>query len=271
MATPSTKRVALVTGATDGIGRQTALELARLGFAVIVHGRSAEKAAAAAADIRAAVPGAVVDAEAFDLASLAAVRAGAERLAARPALHVLINNAGIFAHDRSLTADGLESTMAVNHFAPFLLTARLLGLLERSGPARVVNVSSVAHQRGELDLDDLSFAHHFSGYGAYAASKLANVLHAAELAKRVDPRRVTTYSLHPGVISTKLLKSGFGARGESLERGAQTSVFCATDPGLAEVSGRYYDDRREARPAPAARDDQLRVGLWRESERLIDR
>ncbi len=263
--------VVLVTGSTDGIGKQTALELVRRGHHVIVHGRSAERVRAACEEVRRAVaPGpARVDGVTFDLASLEAVRAGAlELLREQPALHVLINNAGTFAHQRRLTVDGLERTFAVNHLAPFLLTHLLLPRLTEAGAARVVNVSSVAHGQGRLDLDDPSMARGYDGYVAYATSKLANILHANALATRHAPARLTANSLHPGVITTKLLREGFDMAGDSLERGARTSVKLASDPELAGVSGRYFADERETRPSAAARDAGLGERLWDASLRM---
>jgi NAD(P)-dependent dehydrogenase (short-subunit alcohol dehydrogenase family) len=186
-----------------------------------------------------------------------------------PSLDVLINNAGVYEHQRRLTADGLELTMAVNHFAPFLLTHHLLGALSRAPRGRIVTVSSTAHQSGRLDLDDLTFARRYDGYAAYAASKLANVLFTVELAKRLEDSAVTANCLHPGVIATKLLRSGFGMGGAPVEQGARTSVYLATSPEIESVSGRYYVDCRPATPSRTARDEALAARLWQESERLL--
>ncbi len=260
----------LITGATDGIGKQTARELVARGHHVVVHGRNEGKANAVRDDLRRAAKDARVDAVAFDLASLAEVRAGAARvLAEHPALHVLVNNAGVFMHERRLTVDGFETTFAVNHLAHVLLTELLLPRLEASAPARVVNVSSQAHQGGRVKLDDLQLERGFSGFAAYAASKLANVLHANALAARHDSRRVSANSLHPGVISTKLLREGWGASGGSLAEGARTSVRVAVDAELAGVSGRYFADGHETRPAMAALDETLQAELYQASLRLV--
>jgi NAD(P)-dependent dehydrogenase (short-subunit alcohol dehydrogenase family) len=159
--------------------------------------------------------------------------------------------------------------MAVNHFAPFLLTHHLLGALSRAPRGRVVTVSSMAHQSGRLDLDDLTFARRYDGYAAYAASKLANVLFTVELAKRLEDSAVTANCLHPGVIATKLLRSGFGMGGAPVEQGARTSVYLATSPEIGSVSGRYYVDCRPATPSRTARDEALAARLWQESERLL--
>lgn len=251
-------KIALVTGATDGIGKETARVLGGLGYRVLVHGRSMDKAKNACRDIGLGEP------VAADLARLDEVRALARTVGAMtPTLDVLINNAGVFVHERSVTADGFELTMAVNHFAPFVLTHRLLPLLEAAStaeaPARAVHVSSMAHQRARLDPDDLDAARSFDGYDAYARSKAANVLFAVAMAKR---SRTTHNALHPGVITTKLLKSGFGMAGASLASGARTSVHVATSKELARTTGRYFSDEREATPSKVARDEALAERLY---------
>lgn len=262
-------RVALVTGSTDGIGRQVARELAARGLHVLVHGRSKVKVDAAIAAIRQDLPGAQLDGVAFDLGSLAAVRKGAEQvLALAPALHVLVNNAGIFADERTVTADGLELTLAVNHVGPFLLTALLAPRLEASattGPSRVIDVASIAHTRGAIAFDDLSLAHKFSGYAAYAQSKLANVMHALSLAEQHDPTKLVAYALHPGVIATKLLRQGFGPiAGGSVDVGAKTIVRLAVEDGPPTApSGTYFSDGVATPPAAAARDATQRARLWK--------
>src|SRR5581483_5960687 len=176
----------LVTGASDGIGKQTALELSRRGIRVLVHGRSEARAAQAVKDLQAANRQGDFQPVWGDFASMKDVEAMAARvLEAEKALDVLINNAGIFAKRREVTADGFELTMAVNHFAHVLLTHRLMPLLKAAAQGRVVNVSSGVHQSGRVDLDDLALSRGWSGTGAYASSKLANVLFTAELARRL--------------------------------------------------------------------------------------
>ncbi|MFN7134432.1 MAG: SDR family oxidoreductase, partial [Myxococcales bacterium] len=257
----------LVTCATDGIGRQTALELVRRGARVLVHGRDPEKTArtaeALAKDGRA-------EPLVADLASLAQVRQLAREVEGRTGqLDVLLNNAGVFMNERRLTADGFETTFAVNHLAPFLLTNLLRPLLERTPGARVVTVSSVAHHRGQLDFGNLQGERRFDGYGAYALSKLANVLFTLELAERLAGSGVTANCLHPGVITTKLLKAGFGMSGAPVASGAATSVYLATSDEVRGVSGKYFADCQEAPLAPAAGDADARRRLWDESARLV--
>ena len=260
-------RVVLVTGSTDGIGRATARALAAGGMKVILHGRSKGKVDAALAKLSAELPGADLAGVAFDLGSLASVRKGADQvLAIAPKLHVLVNNAGIFADERTLTEDGIELTLAVSHVGPFLLTELLAPRLEASAtdaPSRVINVSSIAHTRGKIVIGDLSMVDSWTGYGAYAAAKLANVMHAIELAARHDPAKLVAYSLHPGVISTKLLRQGFGpVQGGSVEQGARTSVRLAGATSVDDPSGTYFNEGTPTPPAVAARDKMLRESLW---------
>jgi NAD(P)-dependent dehydrogenase (short-subunit alcohol dehydrogenase family) len=267
------RRVVLVTGSTDGIGRATARALAAGGMKVILHGRSKPKVDAALAALTAELPGAELEGVSFDLGSQAAVRRGAEQILARvPALHVLINNAGIFADERVITDDGVELTFAVNHLGPFLLTELLAPRLEASAtttPSRVINVASIAHTRGRIHIDDLTLANGWTGYAAYAMSKLANVMHAISLAERHPPDQLVAYSLHPGVIGTKLLRQGFGpVAGAAAEAGARTPVRLAGEEAVSAPSGSYFNEGVQAQPAASARDAALRTALWDASLRL---
>ncbi|MBI5500777.1 MAG: SDR family oxidoreductase [Deltaproteobacteria bacterium] len=264
-------KVVLVTGATDGIGRQTALQLARAGARVIVHGRNAERVEAARQLVRRETPEAPEpEGLVADLASLDAVRRLADEVRGRhERLDVLVNNAGVYETARALTIDGFERTFAVNHLAHFLLANLLLDRLRAAAPSRVVTVSSVAHHSAELDLDDPQAERSWDSYAAYASSKLANVLFANALARRVAPDGVSSNSLHPGVIGTKLLRVGFGRGGASVEKGAETSVHLALSPDAADFTGRYFVDKRPARPSAAALDVPLQERLWELSERLV--
>lgn len=240
----------LVTGATDGIGKQTALELVRKKHRVLVHGRTHEKAERAARE----VGGEPVFG---DLSSIAEIHALAEQIAD---VDVLVHNAGVFMKTREVTIDGLETTFAVNHLAPFLLTHLLLPRLQNKPDPRIVVVSSNAHNGGHIDLNDLQMERRFDGYRAYCNSKLMNVLFGYELARRAPGIAVS--SLHPGVINTKLLRVGFGMGGASLESGARTSVKVATDPSLRGVTGKYYSNEREAQSSQESHDRALQAELW---------
>ena len=248
-----TKKV-LVTGSSDGIGRETARKLASMGFEVIVHGRTRARA-------EGAVPGAQI--WACDFSSLDDVRGAVASLPA--GIDVLINNAGVYVQRREVTRDGYELTFQVNHLAHFLLTSLLLPSMSEG--ARIVNVSSQVHASGQIDWDDLMAERSFSGYGAYAQSKLANVLFTRELARR--QRKATANALHPGVIGTKLLHGGFGGMGgASIGQGAETPVYLASSPEVEGVTGKYFVRCRETDPSARAQDDESARRLWEISERL---
>jgi retinol dehydrogenase-12 len=264
------RRVALVTGSTDGIGRATARALAAAGMKVIVHGRNKPKVDATLAELSSELPGAELEGISFDLGSQAAVRKGASQILERiPQLHVLVNNAGIFASERTL-AEGVELTFAVNYLAPFLLTELLAPRLEASAEharSRVINVSSIAHTRGRIHFDDLSLEKAWTGYAAYAQSKLAQVMHAISLADQRE--ELVSYALHPGVISTKLLRQGFGPiAGAGIESGAKTSVRLASAESVDEPSGTYFSEGVATQPASGASDEPTRRNLWELSAKL---
>jgi retinol dehydrogenase-12 len=270
---------ALVTGATNGIGRVTAGELARRGARVLFVARDRARGEATLAEIREASGGRPTDLLLADLSSQREVRRLAQEVRERtPRLDLLVNNAGAIFDERAVSADGLEMTFALNHLAYFLLTLELLPILEEGSASRIVNVSSVAHERGSIDFDDLQAERGYSMWRAYQQSKLANVLFTRELARRLGGRGVTTNALHPGVIA-----SGFGRNGRgffsrfvalgapllaSPERGARTTIHVATAPELAGVTGRYFSGCREKTPSKAAQDDAAALRLWQISEEL---
>jgi NAD(P)-dependent dehydrogenase (short-subunit alcohol dehydrogenase family) len=257
------KKIVLITGSTDGIGFQTALELANKGHKIILHGRNEEKAAAALTELSNLIKNPDLDFVYGDLASLHEVFELSERIKSKfPKLDVLINNAGIYANDFRLSVDGYELTFAVNHLAHFLLTLNLLPLLKKSGTARIINVSSVAHKRGRIDFNNLKGENDFNAYATYAQSKLANVLFSNLLAEKLNGTNVTSNSLHPGVITTKLLKSGFSMSGASLKDGAVTSVYLAVAEEVQNISGKYFDNKTEAPCSSLARDKSLQEELW---------
>jgi NAD(P)-dependent dehydrogenase (short-subunit alcohol dehydrogenase family) len=261
-------KTVLVTGATDGIGKATALQLAGLGARVIIHGRSTARLQQAANEIH-ETTGLLPDTLEADFSSLARVRECAEEIIKRfPRLNVLVHNAGVFAAERKLTVDGFETTFAVNHLAPFLLTRLLSGLLRRSVPARIVVVSSITHVNSTCDFDNLQGEKSYDGRNAYSLSKLANALFTVELAERLRGSGMTANFLHPGVVATKLLRAGFGnMSAASTARGAETSVYLASSPEVEGISGKYFVNRRESGPSPLVNDAAVRLRLWQLSER----
>jgi retinol dehydrogenase-12 len=273
-------KTCLVTGATSGIGKETAVRLAMLGATVIIVARSAARGDLAGEEIRRRVPHARVEPVIADLSSLAQVRRLAEEILARhDRLDVLVSNAGVITTRRQLTAEGLETTFATNHLGPFLLTSLLRGLLERSAPARVVTVSSAAHQQVRtIPWDDLARGAP-AGHGqAYPLSKLLNILFTAELARRLTGTGVTANCLHPGFVRTALGRDVTGALGAVVRlvlpfqpgpaTGANTSVYLASSPEVARVTGGYFVKCKPAEPSALARDRQASGRLWTLSEEL---
>jgi len=266
-------RTFLITGGNTGIGRATALELARRGGRVFVACRSAAKGAEAVASIKASTGNDSVWVLPLDLADLDSVRScAADFLACGEPLHVLVNNAGL-AGTRGVTRQGFELMFGVNHLGHFLLTNLLLGRLTDSVPARVVNVSSDSHYQAKgIDFDALRRpARGITGLPEYAVSKLCNVLFTQELARRTAGTGLTTYALHPGVVASDIWRRvpwpvrPFVTRNMlSVTEGAQTSLYCATSPEVAEVSGRFYDKCAERAPNPVATPELGRL-LWERS------
>lgn len=271
----------LVTGATNGIGLETAAVLAGLGHSVLLHGRDARRGGAAMQLVRARGGGDVRFFQA-DFASLAEVR----RMAAQirdcvPRLEVLINNAGCANFTRSVTVDGYERTFAVNHLAPFLLTNLLLPTIKGSSPARIVTVASRAHRQQRIDFQDLMSTHGYKVMRTYGRSKLANILFTRALATRLAGTRVTANALHPGIVETGLGQNNAFARllgravlalrGVPVEEGAKTSLYLATSAAVEGATGGYYSDCRPAPLLTAAEavDDSVAEQLWRVSEELV--
>jgi NAD(P)-dependent dehydrogenase (short-subunit alcohol dehydrogenase family) len=271
----------LVTGATSGIGLEASVELARRGAWVILVGRDPGRTEAALKEVRARSGSSEVSHLLCDFSSQADIRRLAETvLASHDRLDVLVNNAGGVNKTRRVTVDGIEATFAVNHLGYFLLTNLLTGLLVRSAPARVVSVASAGHRQGTLDFDDLGYEHGYSLLRAYTRSKLANVLFAAELARRLAGTGVTSNSLHPGVVATNiwsgapawakpLIRILFRPFFISAEKGGATIVQLAADPGLEGVTGKYFERGRAVAPAPLGRDEDLARRLWEVSAPLV--
>jgi NAD(P)-dependent dehydrogenase (short-subunit alcohol dehydrogenase family) len=273
-----TGRVCVVTGATRGIGRATADGLARLDATVVLVCRRLEDGQRVSREIATAA-GRQPDVVPLDLSSQVAIRHGAEELRRRyPAIHVLINNAGIITRKREVTVDGLEKQFAVNHLAYFLLTRLLLDCLRAGVPSRVINVSSGVHSGATLDFEDLQGDRSYRANRAYGQSKLANILFTYELARRLNGTGITVNCLHPGVIGTQLLADYMGAPpgagavartfGATPERGAATSIYLASSPEVAGVTGRYFEDKRARRSSQESYDEAAARRLWEISERL---
>jgi NAD(P)-dependent dehydrogenase (short-subunit alcohol dehydrogenase family) len=271
---------AVVTGASSGIGAAAAIELARRGMQVVAVGRDRERLAAVGERLRAEARADQPEPLSADLASQAEVRRLAAELLERcPRLDVLALNAGVVMPRHELTADGRETTMAVNHLAPFLLANLLLERLRESAPARVITTSSDAHYRGRIRLDDLDGERHWSSWGAYCDSKLANVLFTRGLAARVDPDEVVAHCLHPGVIRTRLfrgtrgpVRAGFAAASlffAGADTGAETIVHLATDAEPATMTGLYWSRSQISTPSERALDDELAGALWARSAQLV--
>lgn len=274
-------KVCVITGATSGIGRVAAMEVAKMGARLVLVARDPVRAEAALADLRAAAPAAAHRAHLADLSRITEMkRVAAEIASAEPRIDLLINNAGALFGSRRLTEDGLERSFAVNHLAYFVLTHALRERLLASAPARVVNTASTMHRSGWLDFDDLQYAHFYNGLFAYARSKLANVLFTRELARRWADTGVTVNCFHPGFVRTR-----FGNRsglfwaplllvGKAFAIppawGARTLVHLASSPEVAGVSGGYFVRCRLAQPSRAAQDDIAARRLWDESARIAD-
>lgn len=274
-------KIVLVTGATAGIGEVAARELARLGATVVGVGRNAEKCRTVAEQIRAATGDVQVEFLVADLSTQAGGRQVANEFKRRYSrLDVLLNNAGAYFATRQTSADGLEMTFALNHMAYFLLTDLLLDVLKASAPARIINVSSEAHRGFKLNFDDLQNERGYNGFPAYGQSKLANVLFTHELARRLAGTGVTANALHPGFVATN-----FGHNNGSVvsflmkiiqqlgalkpEQGAATSIYLATAPAVAQVTGQYFDKSRAVSSSPESYDEAAARRLWEASAALV--
>lgn len=267
------EKVCLITGATDGIGKVAAHELARAGATVVLVGRNAAKCASVADTIRQTTGNAAVNYLVADLSSQQALR----ELAAAfqegySRLDVLLNNVGAVYTRRQESVDGIEMTWALNHLSYFLLTQLLLDQLRQSAPSRVVNVSSDAHRGAGLNLADPEAKRGYNGLRAYAQSKLANIVFTYELARRLEGTGVTANALHPGIVATRfaanngfvgrLLRGAMDVVSISAEEGAKTSSYLASSPEVAGMSGQYFDKCRAVRSSPASYDEQTARQLW---------
>jgi retinol dehydrogenase 12 len=267
------KQICLITGATDGVGRETAAELARRGFTVVLVARNADKAKIVAGEIAHSTGATDVDYMLCDLSSLIQVRQLAETFSRKyPRLDVLINNAGIFAARKTLTEDGYESTYQVNYLSHFLLTQLLLEDLNRSEKGRIINLSSSIYDIGKFDPANLQSEKKFSLIGAYAASKLLMLMFTLELAERLRGTRVVANAVHPGVVRTQMLANATGIFriialfatpfAVSPQQGASTSVYLASSPEVDGVSGQYFIKSRAVKVKSKFNTAETRRMLW---------
>ncbi|MBA2685525.1 MAG: SDR family oxidoreductase [Gemmatimonadaceae bacterium] len=270
-------RVCVVTGATAGIGKETALALAKMGATVVIVARDAAKSARTVEEIETTVPDAKLDVVLADFASLDAVRDAAAEIGKRyRAVHVLVNNAGVATKNRNVTADGYEQIFAVNHLASFLFTRELVPLLRAGAPSRIVNVASVAERNNPIDFADLQSEKNFGGFRTYGKSKLANVLFTYQLAARLAGTGITANCLHPGAVATDMLKkipwllytliSPFLL---TPEQGAMTQVYLASSLQVEGVTGGYYVKSKAARSSARSYDVSAQRRLWDASEAMV--
>jgi len=273
-------KTVVVTGATSGIGLEAAVSLATQGARTVLVGRNPAKTAAAVETVRKRSGSAAVESALCDFSTQASVRKLAADLRGRcERIHVLVNNAGGVSAQRTLTADGIESTFAVNHLGYFLLTNLLLDVLRASAPARIVNVASVAHYRGTMDFDDLGFERGYQLMKAYSRSKLANVLFTRELAKRLEGTGVTVNALHPGTVATNIWSAAPAWLRPILavaklfmvspRAGGRRIVHLAASPEVEGTTGSYFENDRSKKPSRLALDDALAARLWSESARMV--
>jgi NAD(P)-dependent dehydrogenase (short-subunit alcohol dehydrogenase family) len=275
-------KTAIVTGANSGIGKETANSLAMNGYRVVMICRNPEKADAARQDIIDETGNDQIDILICDLSSMKEVAATAEKIRdSYSEIDRLVNNAGILPDgDRRETDEGLELTFAVNHMAYFSLTRELMPLLESTPKSRVINVASDASRSGTFNPDNLQLKSGYSTMKAYGNSKLFNIMFTRQLAKEIDGKDITTYSLHPGVVNTNFASDSdswfakFFNIGRFLmrspEKGAETSVYLCLEEGIEHLSGSYFRDKKPVKPVKAAMSDRDCRKLWEMSEEILD-
>ena len=256
------KRI-LITGATDGIGKQTAYELAKLNHNVILHGRDEQKCIDVTNEIKKKTNNHSLDYFVSDFSSKANVFQLASKIIDRfKFIDVLINNAGVYLKHRQINDDGIELTFMVNYLAHFILTIKLIPLLKNSKQGRIINVSSIAHESARLELTDLNLAKNYSGYIAYANSKFLNILFTYALARKLLSTNITVNALHPGVITTKLLYEGFKITGSDVSVGAQTPIYLSISNDVKKVTGKYFEKNEVTRSSKKTYDINLQEKIW---------
>jgi NAD(P)-dependent dehydrogenase (short-subunit alcohol dehydrogenase family) len=274
-------KTVLITGATSGIGRVTAIELTKKGANVVFIARNEEKSKKLISDTKLMMPDAKIDYIIADMVSLKQVREAADKFKSKYArLDVLINNAGGYFNPRSVTADGFETTFGVNYLSHFLLTGLLLDLLKKSAPSRIVNVSSMAYMMGHIDFNDLMSEKKYHGMKVYAQSKLANLIFSNTLAEKLQGTGVTSNALHPGVVNTNFSKDSTGQTGKFFtlfgflfktpEKGARTSIYLASSPEVNNITGKFFINCKSAKTRlKETRDPEVARKLWEISEKLV--
>jgi NAD(P)-dependent dehydrogenase (short-subunit alcohol dehydrogenase family) len=275
-------KICLVTGASSGIGKATALGLAKLGATVVMVCRDANKGEAALSEIKRKSGSSSVDLLLADLSSQKAMRRLANEYESKyQQLHVLINNAGVYYTKRHVTVDGLEAMFAINYLARFLLTNLLLDIIKQSAPARIINVAGAYHAKGKIAFDDLQGEKDFDGQRANHQSKLADVLFTYELARRLEGTGVTVNCLHPGMVATDLIDKDKDfpvffkylyklsrSLMKSPAKGAETSLYLASSPEVEGITGQYFVNKKISPSSPESHDIQLAKRLWEVSEKL---
>jgi NAD(P)-dependent dehydrogenase (short-subunit alcohol dehydrogenase family) len=272
-------KVCLVTGGNSGIGREIAVGLARLGATVVIVARDEGRGERAVAEIKRKTRSQNVGLIVADLSSMQSIRHLADEFMAKYSkLHVLINNAGVFLPKRIVTADGFESTFATNHLGHFLLTDLLLESIKASAPSRIINITSTAHKKAQIDFEDLMAGKKFSGSKAYGQSKLSNILFTYQLAKKLEGTGVTVNCLHPGGVRTGLAKKagrrysiGIRIVGRLLmspEKSAEAAIYLATSPDLEGVTGKYFSKGKEEKSSAESYDQARAERLWSVSAEL---
>ncbi|UCG27670.1 MAG: SDR family oxidoreductase [Bacteroidales bacterium] len=269
MVKQDSEKIVLITGSTDGIGKQTALEIAEFGHYVYVHGRKRQLVYKVIDEIKSRTGNTKIEGFTGDFSSLEEVRKLAKDIIGhKNRLDVLVNNAGVLRKSFGMSKDGFELTFAVNHLAPFFLTNLLLGILKKGQQPRIVNVASEVHSRS-LDLKSLPRTEEFDGMREYSISKLCNVLFTYKLARDLKEYGITANCLHPGVVNTKMLIGTWGRIGAPVEKGAETSVYLALSNEVSFESGKYYRNRKAVRSAPVSYNIEVQEELWKISEQII--
>lgn len=260
----------LITGSTDGIGKQTAIELAKLGHEIIVHGKNAIKGENTVNEIIGLSLNKKVHYLNADLSDFDEIKKLTDQVKNKfNKLDTLINNAGIFKTEKIILPNKLESTFMINHMASFTICNLLMEMLQETGNARIVNVSSIA-QAESIDFDNLNGEKYFDSYHSYALSKLENILFTYKLNRLLKGQNITTNCLHPGIVNTKLLNEGWGGGGLSIERGATCSIFVAINNEVENISGKYFVSCQQKKSSAISYDQKIQDRLWEISQNIMN-